>query len=234
MKLQTPKNFNKVEHDTWKRLFNNLESSRFEQAHPVFKKGVETLEINADKIPDVRDVNAILKKRTGWQGVMVEGLEENEDFFTGLRDRVFPIGNFIRDADDISYTPEPDIFHDLYGHLPWLADEEMADFMHRFGVESCKYLDNPDALMKFGRLFWFAVEFPLIQTKVGKRIFGGGILSSYGECNYCLSDKPNVLPFDVNVIREKDYRIDIMQEDIFILDSPEQLYGCLDEFTSGL
>ena len=234
MKLQTPKKFNETEHDTWCRLFKNLEHSRQHQAHPTFAKGVEILEISHERIPDIVEVNKLLKNATGWQGAMVEGLEENEDFFTGLRNRTFPIGNFIRDADDISYTPEPDIFHDLYGHLPWLADPDMAEFMYQFGVESCKYLEDPEALKKFGRLFWFAVEFPLIQTSKGKRIFGGGILSSYGESNYCLSDKPNVLDFDVGVIRDKDYRIDVMQEDIFILKNPEQLYNCLPDFVAGL
>ncbi len=144
-----------------------------------------------------------------------------------MSERKFPIGNFIRDAQDVNYTPAPDVFHDLYGHMPFFVNEEYANFCHEFGQRASKYCDNQQAMDLWGRLFWFGVEFTIIQTPNGVKIFGGGILSSYGESNYCLSNEPEVLPFDVNSIIDRSYKIDEFQKTIFILTSPEQLYNCL-------
>lgn len=230
MKPQKFRQFTEAENQTWKTLFQNLDHCRRQQAHPIFAEGVRKLGLDADRIPHIDEVNRRLASLTGWRGVPVEGLEDNASFFVGMAERAFPIGNFIRDARDVNYTPAPDIFHDLYGHLPFLADERFADFCYRFGKAAGKYVGNEHAMVQWGRLFWFGVEFPLIKTPRGNRIFGGGILSSFGESNYALSNEPEILPFDLKAIRDRDYKIDEFQKTMFILENEEQLYRSPEEF----
>lgn len=234
MQKQELRAFTEAEHQTWQEMFARLEPCRQHQADPLFAAGIRKLGLSGDRIPDLQIINRRLLALTGWQGIPVVGLEDGPEFFAALAQRQFPIGNFIRDAADLNYTPAPDIFHDLYGHIPFFADRDYADFNYEFGRRAMKYADNKDALNKFGRLYWFGLEFPLVKTPAGNRIFGGGILSSFGESNYSLSSEPQVLPFDVVTICHTDYRIDEFQHKIFILESPQQLYQCLDDFEAAL
>ncbi|MCB9736547.1 MAG: phenylalanine 4-monooxygenase [Deltaproteobacteria bacterium] len=221
--------FSEVEHETWRRLHQRLAHCRAHQAHPLFSAGLDALGIGDDGVPALDAVNARLAARTGFRGVPVTGLEDGRSFFAMLARREFPIGAFIRDAKDLSYTPAPDVFHDMYGHLPLLADPAYADFCARFGeVATAAVAADAAALRPFERLFWFGVEFPLVETASGRRIFGGGILSSYGESNYALSDEPEVRPFVVAEVREREYRIDEMQRVLYVFDRPESLYRILD------
>ena len=222
--------FSAAEHDVWTRLYQPLAMSRRDQAHPTFAAGLTALAISAERIPDLVSVNQRLAALTGFRGVYAPGLLEAKDFFAGLARREFPIGRFIRDARDLTYTPAPDVFHDLYGHLPFLADRDYADFCQKFGAAAMHYFDDSVRLRQFETLFWFGVEFPLIETPRGRRIFGGGILSSKAECDYALSPTPTVLPFDVDAIRHTPYRIDQMQAVLFLLKEPAELYGCLPRF----
>ena len=151
-----------------------------------------------------------------------------------LARREFPIGNFIRDPKDLSYTPAPDVFHDLYGHLPFFADAAYANFCADLGLRASRYLDSPTKIRQFERLFWFAVEFALLETPVGRRIFGAGIASSFGECRYALSNEPELIPFDLHVIRAQEFKIDEFQKRLFVIKDVGQLYGCLDSFEAGL
>lgn len=228
MKTQDERHYTAAEHQTWTRLFQGLEHSRQEQAHPLFGQGIAALGLSAAGVPSLSDVNERLIRLTGWRGVAVEGLEDPVSFFDALSERCFPVGNFIRDADDISYTPAPDVFHDLYGHLPFLADKDYADFCQDFGQRAQRYRGDSEAIKAFETLFWFGVEFPLIETRSGLRIFGGGILSSRGESDYCLSRKPEHVAFDVAKIYRKPYSIDEMQTTFFVLSDPKQLYQSLD------
>src|SRR5262249_34675152 len=147
-------------------------------------------------------VNARLSPLTRWRGVFVVGLEDFRPFCSLLRERLFPIGNFIRSREDLNYTPAPDIVHDLYGHLPFHCDEAYADYSQRFGELACRYFEDPVRFRRLERYFWFTNEFGLVETPQGRRIFGAGIASSLGECRYALSGEPEVLPFDVARICE--------------------------------
>ena len=133
----------------------------------------------------------------------------------------------------MTYTPAPDVFHDLYGHLPFLVDSNYADFCEDFGKRAIKYLGAPYIVKQFETLFWFGVEFPLVKTPEGLRIFGAGIASSISECDYALSSTPELVEFDPEKIRHQEYRIDEMQKKLFVLENPQQLYGCLDSFEAG-
>jgi phenylalanine-4-hydroxylase len=240
--MQTPINpsiepfrqFTSEEDQTWRELFERQEKLRSQQIYHIFEDGLAVLEMESTRVPDLDRVNSILMKKTGFKGVPVTGHEDPRSFFPMLARGDFPIGNFIRDRKDINYTPAPDVFHDLYGHLPFYANEDYAKFSKDFGRRGSKYIENPDLLRQWERLFWFGLEFSLVKTPSGNRVFGAGLASSFGETAYALSSKPEVIPFDLEVIRRQEFRIDIFQEKVFILESPEQLYGCLDAFEKGV
>lgn len=229
MKTLEFKNFSPAEHRVWGQLFSQLDVAREKSIHPLFARGVECLGLTGAGVPVLDDVNRRLRAASGFVGVPVEGLEEATNFFVMLQNRQFPIGNFIRDARDISYTPAPDVFHDLYGHLPFLADKNYADFCAELGARALSHRQYPELLRQWERLFWFGVEFSLVKSERGHLIFGAGIASSNGECVYALSSKPSIKGFDLEEIRHRDYSIDKFQDVLFLLESPEQLYSCLDE-----
>ncbi|MCO5143889.1 MAG: phenylalanine 4-monooxygenase [Oligoflexia bacterium] len=229
---QTQKNFGTDGLECWKSILSEHSKTRSNQVYELFDQGITRLGIEPNQIPDVNEINRRLEPMTGWRGILVNGLEEGSVFYKMLANRLFPIGNFIRDKKDLSYTPEPDIVHDLYGHLPFLTDKKYADFCQKLGEAACRVMDRPDLLRQYERFFWFTVEFALVNTPKGNRIFGAGIASSIGECTYALSKEPELLPFDVDTIRKQEFRIDQMQAKLFLLESPEQLYESLNELIS--
>lgn len=230
MKRLPWRKFTPDEHETWNLMFRRQVEKRDEQIHPLFSQGIGLLGLRDGGVPEIEEVNKRLRALTGFEGVPVEGLEEDYSFYHMLAEGLFPIGNFIRDRKDVSYTPAPDVFHDLYGHLPFLADRDYADFCRELGKRAVAYPRLPGALTQFARLFWFAIEFSVIRTPAGRRIFGAGIASSHGECAYALSDKPTVIPFSVESVRRQDFRVDRFQDRIFEIGSLAELYGCLPEF----
>jgi phenylalanine-4-hydroxylase len=226
------KKFGSSEDRTWKILFERQSRKRDQQIIPQFGRGLSELRITADRVPNLENVNSRLRSLTGWEGVPVEGLEEGESFYEMLSQKKFPIGNFIRDEKDLSYTPAPDIFHDLYGHLPFFVDAQYAEFCQEYGRQAIKHKNNPGILKEFERFFWFTIEFGLIETGDGRRVFGAGIASSFGECEYALSEKPIIKSFDVEAIRKQEFRIDIFQKQLFVLKNVNQLYDSLGLFVN--
>lgn len=226
--------FTATDHDTWRQLFNKSYKSRNEQAHPLFSEGVARLGMTDDKIPSLEEINRRLSQLSGWRVIAVKGLVDGVGFFNYLANKRFPVGHFIRNADDLSYTPAPDVFHDLYGHVPFLTCPKYANYCEEFGKIASLYSSNLSDLQKFERLFWYGVEFPLIKTKLGLKIFGGGILSSFEESDFSLSGKSKKHPFDVKEISSKTYEIDHIQEELFVLDSEDQLYSSAKELESQI
>lgn len=226
--------FTEEESKTWNLLFNRLDLCRRNMAYSLFEQGVHELGLTSEKVPDIENINKKLQSKTGWKVIPVKGLEEGPSFYTALSRKEFPIGNFIRDQKDLGYTPEPDIFHDLYGHVPFLCDKDYAHFSHKYGLLAAKYINDDDKLQKLERFYWFTLEFGLIKTVLGKRILGGGILSSHDESYYSLSDKPETLPFDIEKIVNQDFRIDQIQPRLFILENIDQLYDCLPDLEEAL
>lgn len=219
---------------TWRAILHAHRLKRERQICDIFLNGVEILNLREDYLPTLDEVNQILLARTGWRGVLVEGLEEGPDFYRLLARREFPVGNFIRSPKDLSYTPAPDIVHDMYGHLPFYTDQAYAQFCEAFGLEATKYSDRPDLLRQFERFFWFTVEFGLVETPKGRRIFGAGIASSVAECDYALSDQVEVIPFSVEAVCRQEFRIDEMQKRLFLLPSVQHLYDSLDELRARM
>ena len=232
--ILSPHAFSSEENQTWEKLYQGVGFARDFQIHPLFKAGLVKLNLESDAIPDLEVVNDRLKELTGFSGVLVDGHEDPQSFFPMLKQRKFPIGNFIRDAKDLGYTPAPDIFHDLYGHLPFLADHEYANFIQNFGEIASKYIHQPELCRQFERLFWHGLEFSLIKGSNGKMIFGAGLASSANEIRFALSSEPKVLPFDIEVIRYQEFKIDEYQKILFMINDLDDLYQCLASFEKGL
>ena len=181
------------------------------------------LKLEKPGIPDYRELNARLMAATGWQVVAVPGLVPDDVFFDHLANRRFPAGNFIRTPQQLDYLQEPDVFHDVFGHVPMLADPIFADYMVAYGEGGLRSLQF-DALKQLARLYWYTVEFGLIRESGGLRIYGAGIVSSYAESVFALdSDSPNRIGFDLARVMRTDYRIDDFQQNYFVIDSLDQL-----------
>lgn len=213
------------EHGVWRTLYERQQKVLPGRAVPVYLDCMKALDISADKIPDFRRINDILMAKTGWQVVGVPGLIPDEPFFELLANRRFPAGTFIRRPDQLDYIQEPDVFHDMFGHVPLLSHPVFADYLERFGRGGMKAA-GLDAINEISRLYWFTVEFGLMKTDEGLRIYGSGILSSPRESVFSLDDpSPNRIGFDLKRIMRTLYRIDDFQESYFVIDSFEQLYG---------
>jgi len=178
-----------------------------------------------DAIPRFDDLNEVLAKATGWKLVGVEGLLPELTFFDHLANRRFPVTWWIRKPDQIDYIAEPDLFHDLFGHVPLLLNPVFADYMQAYGRGGVRaHGIGGDALVNLTRLYWYTVEFGLIRQDDGLRIYGSGIVSSKGESIHCLeSPAPNRIGFDLTRIMRTRYRIDTYQKTYFVIDSFDQL-----------
>jgi phenylalanine-4-hydroxylase len=193
------------------------------RAAQAFLDGVDILQLSRPGIPDFDELNRILMDATGWKVVAVPGLVPDDVFFDHLANRRFVSGNFIRKPDQLDYLQEPDIFHDVFGHVPMLADQRFADYMEAYGRGGIRALQF-GALKQLARLYWYTVEFGLIQEPEGLRIYGAGIVSSYGESIFALdSDSPNRIMFDLERVLRTEYRIDDFQQNYFVIPSLDEL-----------
>jgi len=212
------------EHDIWRTLFHRQEAVLKGRACKEFLEGVRSLGVVADAIPDFRRLNDVLHRATRWSIVAVPGLVPDAIFFEHLANRRFPSTCFIRRRDQLDYLQEPDVFHDIFGHVPMLVNPVFADYMQAYGQGGLKAL-GLGALHHLTRLYWYTVEFGLIETAAGLRIYGSGIVSSKGESVYCLEDpRPNRLGFDLMRVMRTKYRIDDFQVTYFAIRSFDELF----------
>ena len=218
--------YSSADHDVWNRLIERQAEILPGRACDEFLEGRDRLGLSRDGIPKFADLNRVLERATGWTLIGVEGLLPDQVFFDHLANRRFPVTWWIRRADQLDYISEPDLFHDLYGHVPLLLNPVFADYMQAYGRGGMKaYGIGADALMNLTRLYWYTVEFGLIQTAQGLRIYGSGIVSSKGESIYALeSPAPNRIGFDLERIMSTRYRIDTYQRTYFVIESFEQLF----------
>ncbi len=214
----------------WRDLIARQEKVLPGRVCGAFLKGLEILDLPRDRVPQLRDVNARLNEVTGFGVEAVPALISPRRFFALLADRKFPAATFIRRREDFDYLQEPDVFHEIYGHCPMLTNQTYADFLQKYG-EIAVELDK-ERIWMMQRLFWFTVEFGLIKTDEGLRIYGAGIASSAGESPYSLeSPVPERWPFDAVSVFRTPYRIDIFQTVYYVIEDCHQLY---DLVSSGL
>ena len=213
------------DHATWGTLYARQRELLAGRACDEFLQAQDAMGMDARAIPRFDQLNEVLGAATGWTLVGVEGLLPELDFFDHLANRRFPVTWWIRRPDQIDYIAEPDLFHDLFGHVPLLMDPMFADYMQAYGAGGVKaHAIGPEALQNLTRLYWYTVEFGLIRQHDGLRIYGAGIVSSKGESLHSLeSAAPNRLGFDLERIMRTRYRIDTFQKTYFVIDSFEQL-----------
>jgi len=215
--------YTEVEHDTWDTLYARQMKVLDGRASDEFMKGLKALDLNTGGIPDFALMNPKLQALTGWTVVCVPGLVPDAVFFDHLANRRFPSGQFIRKPDQLDYLQEPDIFHDVFGHVPMLTDPDFADYMQAYG-KGGQRAQSLGMLKELARLYWYTVEFGLMEGRDGLRIYGAGIVSSATESVFALEDpSPNRIGFDLVRIMRTDYRIDDFQQVYFVIPSIEAL-----------
>ena len=215
------------EHGLWRRLFARQRRLLPGRASELFLAGLERLQMAANGIPDFKKLNDILRAATGWQVVAVPDLVPDDVFFAHLAERRFPAGRFIRRADQLDYIEEPDVFHDVFGHVPMLLDPAFAEFMQAYGRAGVAAA-GAGALKRLARLYWYTVEFGLMTTEAGLRIFGAGIVSSPAESVFALDDvSPSRIQFDLRRVMRTDYRIDDFQETYFVIADTAALFDAI-------
>jgi phenylalanine-4-hydroxylase len=211
------------EHAMWDRLFARQAEMLPTRVVPAFMEGLDILRMSKPGIPDFDELNERLYRATGWQVVAVPGLVPDEMFFEHLANRRFVAGRFIRTPEQLDYLQEPDIFHDVFGHVPLLANPVFADYMQAYGEGGLRAakLGMIEAL---ARLYWYTVEFGLIRDGGDLKLYGAGIVSSYGESLFALDDpSPHRIEFDLERVMRSKYRIDDYQQNYFVIESFEDL-----------
>ncbi len=223
-----PDNLGKIyysdeENAIWSELLARQQKSIQGKACQAYLDGLDKLALPNTHIPQLADIDRILLQNTGFATEAVPALISFSRFFELLANQKFPVATFVRRRDDFDYIQEPDIFHEIVGHCPLLTHAAFAKFTHTYGKLG---LTADKATRVFlARLYWFTMEFGLMDTPDGLRIYGGGILSSPAETNYALSGEPEYRPFDLNTILRTPYRIDKIQPIYYVIDSPDVLFN---------
>jgi phenylalanine-4-hydroxylase len=215
------------DHAIWRVLFERQQQTLGGHVCEEYLDGLAALGIGADGVPNFDRMNARLRRLTDWEVVAVPGLIPSRPFFQMLADRQFPAGTFIRSREQLDYLEEPDIFHDVFGHVPLLTNPAYADYMNEYGRIGLEAIERKG--VKFlARLNWYTIEFGLIRKPEGIRIYGAGIVSSFGEAKYVATDpSANYLAFDLDLVLRTGYYIDDFQASYFVIDKFEDLFNLL-------
>ena len=216
-------NYTPQEHAVWKTLFERQSKLLPGRACDEFVRGMQDLPIGPDQIPNFEQLSETLSQRTGWQIVAVPGLVPDDVFFEHLAHRRFPAGHFIRKPHELDYLEEPDVFHDVFGHVPMLMNPAIADYIQAYGEGGLR-AKRLGVLEKLARVYWYTVEFGLVKQPGGLRVYGAGIASSATETVFSVEDdSPNRVAFDLERVMRTNYRIDDFQETYFVLDNLNDL-----------
>ncbi|GAC33345.1 phenylalanine 4-monooxygenase [Paraglaciecola polaris] len=215
--------WSETENKIWQRLITQQKSLLHGRACDEYLQGLALLDLPDDRIPQLGEVNDVLADTTGWEVVQVPALINFDSFFKLLANKQFPVATFIRSDKEFDYLQEPDVFHEIFGHCPLLTNPAFAHFTHTYG--KLGYAASPKERQYLARLYWFTVEFGLVDTQEGLRIYGGGILSSPKETRYALENAKAVRRKmqPLKAVRTP-YRIDIIQPIYYVLDSLASLF----------
>ncbi len=216
------------QHAVWTELVNRCMPMLEQHACSEYLDGFEQIGLRKDSIPDLAAVSRRLGPRTGWQARPVSGYLPASAFFAMIANRQFPTTTTLRGRDSLDYTPEPDIFHDVFGHVPMHAHPVFADFLAHYGQVSAQLTDERD-LVRMGRLFWFTVEFGVIRQNGQVKLYGSGLISSHGEGQYVINGGPEIREFELEKIFEHDFSISEMQPVLYAVESFEQVYEATKE-----
>ena len=216
------------DHEVWSLLCARRLQDLRVRGSRLFLEGAEAIGLSADRVPDLSDVNARLAARTGWAAVPVKGFVPAAQFFASLAARRFPTTVTVRPKSELDYLPEPDIFHDVFGHVPLHAHPHFADFLQGFGRLAAAARTEQD-VTRAARLFWFTVEFGLIREEGREKVYGSGLVSSHADCAHALGPGCDRRPFDLDAVMAQPFEIDRLQDVLFVIESFGQLFEAVDE-----
>lgn len=231
---QNYEGYSEENQETWRLLVDRQMEFLAGNASRVYLSGAQAINLRRDRIPPVEEINARLQPLTGWQSRPVPGYIPAKGFFACLSRREFPTTIVIRPKDSIDYLPEPDIFHDIFGHVPLHADPTFADFLQTYG-RAALYTDDDEQTERLARLFWFTVEFGLIHEDGRNKLYGSGLISSPGEAKHALtSSEVERRPFDLETVCNTSFEIDHYQPILYVLESFEQLREAMETYANRL
>lgn len=221
--------YTNIDREVWHLLFNRQVNNLQGKAASVYFEALETIGFTANKIPLFSDINQRLKKSTGWSIEVVPAIVPERQFFEMLSQKKFPATTWLRKPHQLDYLEEPDMFHDVFGHVPLLTNHQYVSFFKGVADIALHHFNNEKIIHALGRLYWFTIEFGLIEQKNGTGIYGAGIISSFGETNHCLKKEIIHHPFNVENIMTKNYINSEIQQEYFVIKSLDQLYRSLEE-----
>jgi phenylalanine-4-hydroxylase len=227
------KSYSTEQHEVWTELVSRRMAVLREYACQEYLDGFAVIGLREDSIPNLAEVNRRLQARTGWNATPVSGFLPPDAFFEMLAARRFPTTTWLRSRQSLEYTPEPDIFHDVFGHVPMHAHPVFADFLHQYG-KVCAGLRDKEALERMGRFFWFTVEFGVIRQAGQIRLYGSGLISSHGESNTLIQHLqdgggPEIRDFNLDRVLEQKFLVSEMQKVLYAVESFEQIYEAAHE-----
>jgi len=225
----TPEDFS-----VWKTLYERQMNQLHSLACREYIDALQTVQFSADRIPEFRLVNDTIGPLTGWSLHVVPNISPQKDFFEYLSRKEFTATCWLRTMEQLDYIEEPDMFHDVFAHVPLLSNQAYCDFFQALSDLAIEHIDDPKAIEMLGRVYWFTIEFGLMSENDGLKIYGAGIISSYGETKHCLENKSKKHDFDVKKILHTNFRTDILQENYFVIDSFDQLFHSLGDIRDCL
>ena len=220
--------YTRAYHKVWRTLFDRQMECLPAVASQLYLDGLSLIRFSNRRVPDFEKTNKILKKLTGWQLQEVPGILPVKEFFQLLQQKKFCATTWLRRIDQLDYLEQPDMFHDVFGHVPMLTQPQYCAFFHGLSRLSQRYSD-PRSLEWLNRIYWFTIEFGMVREFGEKKIYGSGILSSHGETVHCMEPDLKLIPFDVAEIFDSPFRMDTFQDRYFVLQSFDQLYLALEE-----
>lgn len=221
--------------EVWGTLFNRQMEHLPTMASKEYLTALNRIAFTAEKIPNYEETNVLLKKMTGWQIHVVPGLIDNKPFFELMQAKNFCASTWLRRRDQLDYLEEPDMFHDIFGHVPLLTNQSVCHYLEELARIALRFVEHEEAVEYVARLYWYTVEFGLIRENGALKIYGAGILSSSGESDYSLySTIPKRLPYDIKKIFDIPYIKDHYQKQYFVIDSYAELFNSIPEIEKEL
>ncbi|MBL4652236.1 MAG: phenylalanine 4-monooxygenase [Flavobacteriales bacterium] len=220
------------DHEVWKTLFERQHDNLQDKACKEYLTALDELKLvlNSSNVPNFDALNVVLKRKTGWSIEVVKGLIPPEDFFHLLEQKRFCSSTWLRTMNQLDYLEEPDMFHDIFGHIPLLMNEDYANFMFKFGQLGNRHFNNKSIVKILQRIYWFTIEFGLMKAASGATIYGAGIASSFGESIHALSNTVNVKAFNLEEIIAKPFCTTKIQTTYYAINSFDELYQSVKEF----
>ena len=216
------------QHAVWAELVRRRLPQVEEYACQEYLEGVDIIGLRKDRIPNLASISGRLQPRTGWNATPVSGFLPSGAFFEMLAARKFPTTTWLRSLDSLDYIPEPDIFHDVFGHVPMHSHPVFAGFLQHYG-SVCAQIEDEQVLERLGRLFWYTVEFGIMRRGGKIKVYGSGVISSHGECTNVIQGGCEVRPFDLETVLETPVKVDELQKVLFAIENFEQIYEAMQE-----